>query len=198
MPKQAVTPTGGVIPTEDNTYNIYALSKFAFEVSIGGVDGNVSFQTMDGLGASVAKMEFRDGNSQKFYKQSRPTLTSYDPVTLKKGMFTGDKRLFNWFKNVSSGAMFSDMRTVSIHLSELRGEGLAHIFTWTLEGAYVTKFTPTNLDGEADGDVAVEEMELTYQSFSMDAGGGFLSGIPGLALAAGAIGAGAAIASKIF
>ena len=45
------------------------------------------------------------------------------------------------------------------------------MFTWTLERAYVTKFTPSGLDAEAEGEVALEEIELTYQSFAMEASG---------------------------
>jgi phage tail-like protein len=155
-------------------HNEWPLAKFAFEISIGGFTGHVSFQGMDGMGASIATMKFRDGNSSKFYEQSRPTLTSYDPVTLKKGVFSGDTELFDWFTNVSQGSMFSDMRTVTINLSELTGGQQTHMFTWTLEKAFVTKFTPSNLDGQADTEVALEEVELTYQSFSMN------SGMPGL------------------
>jgi hypothetical protein len=64
--------------------------------------------------------------------------------------------------------MFSDLRTVTIHMSELTGGGSTHLFTWTLEKAFVTKFTPSNLDAEAENDVAIEEVELTYQAFSME------------------------------
>jgi phage tail-like protein len=172
--------TGGSL-----SHNEWPLAKFAFEISIGGFTGHVSFQGMDGMGATIATMKFRDGNSTKFYEQSRPTLTSYDPVTLKKGVFSGDTELFDWFTNVSQGSMFSDMRTVTISLSELTGGGQTHMFTWTLEQAFVTKFTPSNLDGEADTELAIEEVELTYQSFSMN------SGMPGLS------GALAKLAAKI-
>jgi phage tail-like protein len=173
--------SGGV-----GAHNEWPLTKFAFEISIGGFTGYVSFQGMDGLGATIATMKFRDGNSKSFYEQSRPTLTSYDPVTLKKGVFSGDTDLFDWFSNVSQGSMFSDMRTVTIHLSELTGGGQTHMYTWTLEKAFVTKFTPSNLDGEADSELAIEEVELTYQSFSMNAGllDGLLGGLLGSAVGA--------------
>jgi len=178
-PKQV--NTGGNL-----AYNDWPLSKFSFEISIGGFTGSVSFQGMDGMGATIATMKFRDGNSKKFYEQSRPTLTSYDPVTLKKGMFSGDTDLFDWFTNVSQGSMFSDMRTVTITLCELTGGGRSHIFTWTLEKAFVTKFTPSNLDAEAEAELALEEVELTYQSFSMNPG--ILSGSLG-SLIGGAVSA---------
>lgn len=187
MPRNEIKTvnSGGV-----GAHNEWPLSKFAFEISIGGFTGYVSFQGMDGMGATISTMKFRDGNSLKFYEQTRPTLTSYDPVTLKKGVFSGDTELFDWFSNVSQGSLFSDMRTVTIHLSELTGSGQTHMFTWTLEKAFVTKFTPSNLDGEAESELAIEEVELTYQSFSMNSGlfsilgGGGIGGLIG-----GAVGA---------
>lgn len=169
--------TGG----DSSLYTDWPLTKFSFIVNIGGFDGEVSFQGMDGLGSTIGKMEFRDGNSSKFYKQSRPTLTTFEPVTLKKGMFVGDMKLFNWYKNVSQGALFSDMRDVTIDLCEFSEGQLTSIFKWTLEKAYVTKYTPSSLDGEADTEVAIEEIEITYQSFSMDAGDGLLGSLLGLA-----------------
>lgn len=167
------------VSTGMSAYKDWPLTKYAFEISIGGFTGYVAFQAMDGLGAEIATMKFRDGNSSKFYEQTRPTLTSYSPVTLKKGVFVGDTRLFDWFSNVSQGALFSDMRTVTIHLSELAGDKHSHIFTWTLDQAFITKFTPSNLDGEADTEVAIEEVEITYQSFSMNAGASLMGAVSG-------------------
>lgn len=183
------------MPNLGTDYKDWPLSKFSFEVSIGGFGGKVAFQAMDGLGATIASMKFRDGNSTQFFEQSRPTLTSYEPVTLKKGVFIGDTKLFDWFKNVSQGAMFSDMRTVTINLSELHGDGLTHMFTWTLDRAYITKFTPSGLDAEADGEVALEEIEISYQYFSMDAGSGFFGALAG---AGGILGTAAKIGAAIF
>ncbi len=150
----------------DGMYENWPLSKFSFKVYIRGIVGEVSFETMDGLGATIAKMEFRDGNSQKFYKQHRPTLTSYDPVTLKKGVFESESALYSWFDNVSTTILFGDRRTVVIDLTEIVGGVHKVMYKWTLEGAYVTKFTPPSLDGGAEGEVAVEEIELSYQTFS--------------------------------
>jgi phage tail-like protein len=166
-------PFGNVNPSAN--YNEWPLSKFSFIVNIGGMGGNLEFETMDGLGATIAKMEYRDGNSTKFYKQHRPTLTSYDPVTLKKGVFQGQNDLYDWFSNVAAGSLFGDSRTVTIQLTELNsgfgGESAGHQvhFQWTLEKAYVTKFTPPSLDGGAESEVAVEEVELSYQTFSTNA-----------------------------
>jgi len=146
----------------------WPIAKFAFEVNIGKKNQEVSFQTMDGLGTSISMMEFRDGNSLGFFKQRRPTLTSFDNVTLKKGMFIGDKALFDWYKHVSTGTFWGDLRTVTINLIDWSGGTKKVLFKWTLDKAFVVKFTPTSLDGEAENEVAVEELELAYQSFTMD------------------------------
>lgn len=160
-----------------SNYNDWPLAKFAFKVSLGGAVLN--FQAMDGLGATIAKMEYRDGNSSKYYKQSRPTLTSFDPVTLKKGTYAGDSALFDWFKNVSQGAFFGDTKDVTITLCEYTAGGLEDMVTWTLEDAYITKFTPSGMDGEADSELAIEEIELTYQSFNMSSRGSIFGLIAG-------------------
>lgn len=146
----------------------WPVPKFFFEVDIGG--SNLSFQACDGLDASVAVMEFRDGNSPRFFKQKRPTMVSFSPITLKKGVFAGNTDFYNWFKGVAINNFFGDMRTVKIRLLSTDQDGAA-ILEWTLEGAFLTKFTPTPLDAEADSDVAIEEIEVTYQSFSSERGG---------------------------
>jgi len=164
------------IQNHDDT-GMWPLTKYSFVVDIGGFDGKVAFGSIDGLGSSVSKLEFRDGNSKKFFKQNRPTLTSFDPVTLKKGMMYGDQKLFDWYKNVSTGTLFSDMRTVVIDMCELHGNDLNVVFKWVLEKAYVTKFTPTNLDSMADSEIAIEEVELSYQSFEMVADPGIANSV---------------------
>jgi phage tail-like protein len=142
-------PFGNVNPSAN--YNEWPLSKFSFIVNIGGMGGNLEFETMDGLGATI------------------------DPVTLKKGVFQGQNDLYDWFSNVAAGSLFGDSRTVTIQLTELNsgfgGESAGHQvhFQWTLEKAYVTKFTPPSLDGGAESEVAVEEVELSYQTFSTNA-----------------------------
>ena len=144
----------------------WPIAKFAFKVNLGY--GYLAFETMDGLGASVEKMEFRDGNSVDMRPKFRPTITKYDPVTLKKGVFSGQTDLYGWFKSVRDMEFFADPRTITIELCEMAAGGeLTTVFLWTLESAYVTKFTPPSLDAGDDGGVAVEEIEISYEHFTM-------------------------------
>jgi len=148
----------------------WPLPKFYFEVDIG--TGNLAFQNCDGLEAQISTMEFRDGNSTSFFKEKRPALISFSPVTLKKGVFKGDTDFYKWFKGVAFDNFFGDMRTVKIRLLNTDNGGGAPttVLEWTLERAFVTKFTPSPLDAEADSEVAIEEIEITYQYFSTEGG----------------------------
>jgi len=148
----------------------WPLPKFYFEVDIG--TGNLAFQNCDGLEAQISTMEFRDGNSTSFFKEKRPAMISFSPVTLKKGVFKGDTDFYKWFKGVAFDNFFGDMRTVKIRLLNTDNGGGAPttVLEWTLERAFVTKFTPSPLDAEADSEVAIEEIEITYQYFSTEGG----------------------------
>lgn len=154
-------------PSLNSNLNGWALSKFLFEVDL-GMDLNIGFQNCEGLETSIEPYEFRDGNSTDFFKQKRPGAVSFSNITLKKGMFANDKALYKWYKNVSTGALFGDMRTVKIRLLDT-DHGIAPkvIFTWTLEKAFVVKYAPTNMDAHDGEEVAVEELEIACQSWTM-------------------------------
>ena len=63
---------------------------------------------------------------------------------------------------------FADPRTITIELCEMgSGGSLNSMFVWTLHSAYVTKFTPPSLDAGDDGGVAVEEIEISYEHFTL-------------------------------
>lgn len=94
-------------------------------------------------------------------------MVAYEPVALKKGVFKGDTSLYGWFKNVAEDYLFGDMRTVTISLMDaVSGVKPQIIMQWTLQDAFVSKFTPPEMDAEAD-EIAVEEIELTYQAFTL-------------------------------
>ncbi len=149
-----------------NTKTSWPLAKFYFSVNLGsGVE--MGFQAMEGLSATVEPYEFREGNAPYFHKEKRPGLVSYDAVTLKKGMFVSDEALYKWFDSVRDGNW--SMRDVTVKLKDESG---SDVFTWKLIGAFPTKFTPTSLDANDADEVAIEELELTCQSWEASVGGG--------------------------
>ena len=149
-----------------DTKTSWPIAKFYFSVNLGfGIE--LGFQAMEGLSASVEPYEFRDGSSGSFHKEKRPGLVSYDPITLKKGMFMSDTALYKWFDTIRGGSW--DMRDVTIKLKDEQGKD---VFTWKLKNAFPTKFTPTSLDANDADEVAIEELELACQSWEMSGGGG--------------------------
>lgn len=159
--------TQAYLPKENSNKNGWALTKFLFEVDL-GMDTNIGFQTCEGLETGIEAYEFRDGNSGDFFKQKRPGAVTFSNVTLKKGMFANDKALYKWYNNVATGALFGDMRTVTIRLLDTdRGINPKVVFTWKLEKAFVVKYAPTNMDAHDGEEVAVEELEIACQSWTM-------------------------------
>jgi phage tail-like protein len=159
--------TQAYLPKENSNKNGWALTKFLFEVDL-GMDTNIGFQTCEGLETGIEAYEFRDGNSTDFFKQKRPGAVTFSNVTLKKGMFANDKALYKWYNNVATGALFGDMRTVTIRLLDTdRGIKPTVVFTWKLEKAFVVKYAPTNMDAHDGEEVAVEELEIACQSWTM-------------------------------
>jgi phage tail-like protein len=142
----------------------WPLPKFYFTVEIDNIPNTIGFQGCEGLESEISVMEYRAGNSPNFFKTKRPGLMSYSNITLKKGMFTGDANMYEWYKELALDHQHSNRRTVIISLMD---ESNTVVFTWTLENAFVTKFTPTGFDAEADTEVAIEELEFCCESWSM-------------------------------
>ena len=140
--------------------------KFFLQVEIDSISNTLGFQACEGLESDISVMESRAGNSPNFFKTKRPGLISYSNITLKKGMFTTDDNLYQWYKELALDHQHSNRRTVIISLMD---ESATVVFSWTLENAFVTKFTPTGFDAEADSEPAIEELEFCCESWSMTA-----------------------------
>lgn len=143
----------------------WPLPKFYFSIEIDNIPNTLGFQTIEGLETEISVMEYRAGNSTNFYKTKRPGLMSYSNITLKKGTFQGDDYLYQWYKELSVDHQHTERRTVIIHLMNEADE---IVFTWTLLNAFVTKFTPTPFDAEADSEVAIEELEFCCEEWTME------------------------------
>jgi phage tail-like protein len=144
----------------------WPLAKFFFRVTIDGLP-ELGFQTVEGLESEVSVMEYRPGNTQFLFKSKRPGLVTYSNITFKKGEFMGDANLKDWWHLYAweKGTNRNERKEILI---ELMDESESVMMTWTVKGAFPVKFTPTNLDAEADSEVAVEEMEVAIESWTLD------------------------------
>lgn len=145
----------------------WPLAKFYFEVEIAGTQ--VSFQGVDGLESELSIIEYRGGDSPHLFKSKRYGMVTYSNITLKKGMFAQDTELQRWWHLFSwEHTDRTDRRQVIIRLMDESDANSNVRITWTIEGCFPVKFSPTGLDAEADSEVAIEELELACESWTVE------------------------------
>ena len=136
---------------------VWPLPKFYFTVALGD-DKSVSFQEVDGLESETQVIEYRHGNNPSFYPIKMPGLGRVGNVTLRKGIFVNDKKFWDWYNEISMNTI--KRRTVVISLLD---QTAAPKMTWTLNNAWPTKITGTDLKSEGN-EVAVETLEIAYET----------------------------------
>jgi phage tail-like protein len=142
--------------------NVWPLPKFYFSVQLGD-DKDVTFQEVDGLDSETQIIEYRHGNSPVFYPLKMPGLGRVGNVTMRKGIFVGDNKFWTWYNEIKLNTI--KRRTVVISLLDETGQAKR---TWTLNNAWPTKITGTDLKSEGN-EVAVESIEIAYQTLTVAA-----------------------------
>lgn len=135
----------------------WPLPKFYFTVKLGD-DAKVNFQECDGLDSETQVIEYRHGNSPIFYPIKMPGLGRVGNVTLRKGIFVNDSQFWDWYNEIKMNTIAR--RTVVISLLDETGTPKR---TWTLNNAWPTKITGTDLKSEGN-EVAVESVEMAYET----------------------------------
>lgn len=136
---------------------IWPLPKFYFTVTLGEI-GEASFQEVDGLDSETQVIEYRHGDSPSFYPIKMPGLGKVGNVTMRKGIFVNDTTFWDWYNSISMNTILR--QTVTIALLD---ETAAPKMTWTLNNAWPTKITGTDLKSEGN-EVAVESIEIAYET----------------------------------
>jgi phage tail-like protein len=142
--------------------NVWPLPKFYFTVQLGD-DNTVNFQEVDGLQTETQVIEYRHGNSPIFYPIKMPGLGRVGNVTMRKGIFVNDQRFWAWYAEIKMNTI--KRRTVVISLLDETGTPK---MTWTLNNAWPTKLTGTDLKSEGN-EVAVESLEVAYETLTVAA-----------------------------
>ncbi|MBB6250768.1 phage tail protein [Nitrospirillum iridis] len=141
--------------------NIWPLPKFYFSVQIGS--NTVSFQEVTGLDSEARPIEYRHGDSPSFYPIKMPGLGKVGNVTMRKGIFVNDTALWDWFNQIAMNTI--QRQTVVVNLLD---ETAAPKMVWTLNNAWPTKITGTDLKSEGN-EVAVESVEIAYETLTISA-----------------------------
>lgn len=142
--------------------NVWPLPKFYFAVQLGD-DKSVNFQEVDGLNSETQVIEYRHGNSPIFYPIKMPGIGKVGNVTMRKGTFVNDNSFWVWYDEIKMNTI--KRRTVVVNLLDESG---APKMVWTLNNAWPTKITGTDLKSEGN-EVAVEAIELAFETLTVAA-----------------------------
>ncbi len=139
--------------------NIWPLPKFHFEVKW---DTNVmSFQEVSGLDIQSEEIKYRAGDSKVFSVVKMPGMVKFGNVTMKKGVFKGDNKFWDWLNQIK----LNTIKRVPVTIS-LLDESSAPTMVWTLKNAWPTKISSTDLKAEGN-EVAIESIEIVHEGLTI-------------------------------
>lgn len=137
----------------------WPLVKFQFSVKIGSDE--IFFQEVTGLSSETQVIEYRVGNSAAYSTVKMPGIKKFGNVTLKKGLFKDDKRMWTMYNAMKMNTI--ERKTVVISLLD---EANAPVMTWNLTNAFPIKMTVSDMKSDAN-EAAIETMELAHEGFSL-------------------------------
>jgi hypothetical protein len=122
---------------EESENTAWPTPKFHFVVEIAGVAANLSFQEASGLD------------------------TGTKSITLKRGIFAKDNKLFDWI--VAAKLDRATRTTITIKLLDESG---SPTMAWKLANAWPKKVASPDLNASAN-EVAVDTLELAHEGITM-------------------------------
>jgi phage tail-like protein len=143
--------------------------RFAVEINVEGVSEKICggyFSECDGLEMTVEIKTIREGgNNGKQIRLSGPV--NYGQLTLKRGM-TENFDLWTWFDQVISDASLrADAEVVIFNADRSKRTESAR---FKLKRCVPTKLKAPGLNAK-DGLIAIEELQLAYESLTLQRGG---------------------------
>lgn len=139
---------------------VWPMPKFFFSVTWGG--NEIAFQEVSGLDVQSEEIKYRHGNSKQFSVIKMPGMKKYGNVTMKKGVFKGDNKFWDWLKQIE----MNTIKRVPVIISLLDQAGAA-VMVWTLTNAWPTKISSTDLKSEGN-EVAIETIEIVHEGLTIE------------------------------
>jgi phage tail-like protein len=140
--------------------SVWPLPKFHFSVTWAGQV--MSFQEVSGLDVEAQPIEYRLGDSKQFSTVKMPGLQKSGNVTMKKGIYKGDNKFWDWFNAIQMNTIKRETVVISL-LDETGGNTMV----WTLANAWPTKITGTDLKSDGN-EVAIETIELVHEGLKIE------------------------------
>jgi phage tail-like protein len=146
---------------------------FLVEIQVPGLDGTLAhaaFSEVDGLEMTMESKTIREGgrNSGPVHMTGP---VSYGQLTLKRGM-TPNTDLWRWFEHVQASGNGGIRGTAEV--VSLGSDGFTVQVRFRLEGCLPVKLKASPLNAK-DGQIAIEEMQVAYESMELLDGGLSLS-----------------------
>lgn len=147
----------------EQSTSVWPLPKFYFQVKW---DSEVmSFQEVSGLDIEAQPIEYRLGDSPEFSTVKMPGIKKSGNVTMKKGVYSGDNKFWDWFSDIKMNTI--KRVPVTISLLDENGDGT---MVWTLANAWPTKITGTDLKSDGN-EVAIETIEIVHEGLTIENAG---------------------------
>ena len=141
---------------------VWHVNKLYFQVKW---DSQVmSFQEVSGLDIQSEEIKYRHGDSPQFSVIKMPGMKKFGNVTMKKGIFKGDNKFWDWFNQIK----MNTIKRLPVTISLLDEAGKA-VMVWTLTNAWPTKITGTDLKSEGN-EVAIETIEIVHEGLTIALG----------------------------
>jgi len=135
--------------------SLWPIPKFHFSVKWD--TAVMSFQEISGLDVEAQPIDYRAGDSKNFSLIRMPGLKKYSDVTMKKGVFKSDNKLWDWFNQIKMNVVKRIPVTISL-LDEAGGNTMI----WTLTNAWPTKITGTDLKAQGN-EPAIETIVVAHE-----------------------------------
>ena len=127
--------------------NVWPLPSFYFKVELGSL-GEIAFKEVSGLDMEAQVIEYRHGNSPVFSNIKMPGLKKTSNVSLKKGVFKADNKLFDWFNKIKMNTIQREDVTISLL-------------------AWPTKVTGVSLKSDGN-EAAIETLDLAHEGLTIE------------------------------
>jgi len=129
---------------------------FRFRIEIDGIQ-TAGFSEVSIGPTTTDVVEYREGTDPTHLRKLSG-LTKHGNVTLKRGV-TGSLELFNWHKQIVSGQLAANRKTVVIVVQDESGADKAR---YVVSDAWPIKYDPGDLNAKGN-DVFIETLELVNE-----------------------------------
>lgn len=152
---------------------LYPIAKYRFKVTWSSEQEgtHVSFKEVTGLEVTTEVIEYREGAMAENYKIIQPGMQTFGEVTLKKGVFTGNPKMWDWWNltadnisDFSNAGADGGRRTVTVQLLNNQSPQQP-VVTWTLRNAWPIKVNFDDLNAESN-EIMIETLTLRHEGLT--------------------------------